>query len=314
MTIDGAQISIRDITNPSGVFQNGQRQLEYSTKYLLPLSGRLITEFDRRRSIKDMFSTKPVSPLKKTTSSLTQGAMSTVRDAESSVISNMPTIDKSTTSAPDWNGSTASRGVTRKRSEKTVGPSIASAKRSKSVAGVAAGAAAPGQQTLKGFFKSKTGLKKDNTNQIMADDIAGGLSADPLSRASGPSMNGHSNSQMVSDASTPKLDNPAVEEAAKPNDSPNRSRPGDTTDNETFVDPIVSKEDWTKLFTKKPIPRCEGHQEPCISLTTKKPGINCGRSFWICPRPLGPSGEKEKGTQWRCPTFIWASDRNSSGQ
>jgi AP endonuclease-2 len=46
-------------------------------------------------------------------------------------------------------------------------------------------------------------------------------------------------------------------------------------------------------------------------LTTKKPGMNRGRSFWICPRPLGPSGEKERGTQWRCSTFIWASDWNS---
>jgi AP endonuclease-2 len=82
-------------------------------------------------------------------------------------------------------------------------------------------------------------------------------------------------------------------------------------DNDTVVDPIVSKEDWSKLFTKKSAPLCDGHQEPCISLTTKKPGMNCGRSFWICPRPLGPSGEKEQGTQWRCPTFIWASDWKS---
>ncbi|KAJ5768024.1 hypothetical protein N7533_000607 [Penicillium manginii] len=78
------------------------------------------------------------------------------------------------------------------------------------------------------------------------------------------------------------------------------------------IDPIVSKQDWGKLFTKKPVPKCDGHQEPCISLTTKKPGMNQGRAFWICPRPLGPSGEKEKGTQWRCPTFIWSSDWNSS--
>jgi len=33
-----------------------------------------------------------------------------------------------------------------------------------------------------------------------------------------------------------------------------------------------------------------------------------GRSFFICPRPLGPSGEKEKDTQWRCGTFMWCSD------
>lgn len=91
--------------------------------------------------------------------------------------------------------------------------------------------------------------------------------------------------------------------------SPSKLRTDDST-----IDPIVSKEDWTKLFTKKAVPRCDSHQEPCISLTTKKPGMNRGRAFWICPRPLGPSGEKEKGSQWRCPTFIWASDWNSTSQ
>ena len=30
-----------------------------------------------------------------------------------------------------------------------------------------------------------------------------------------------------------------------------------------------------------------------------------------CHRPIGPSGQKESGTQWRCGTFIWASDWKS---
>lgn len=34
-----------------------------------------------------------------------------------------------------------------------------------------------------------------------------------------------------------------------------------------------------KLFTKPAAPRCEGHNEPCISLMTKKSRMNCGRSF-----------------------------------
>lgn len=73
-------------------------------------------------------------------------------------------------------------------------------------------------------------------------------------------------------------------------------------------DPIESKESWSKLFTKPIAPRCESHNEPCVTLLTKKPGINLGRSFWMCPRPLGPSGAKERNTQWRCQTFIWCSD------
>jgi hypothetical protein len=44
-------------------------------------------------------------------------------------------------------------------------------------------------------------------------------------------------------------------------------------------DPIQAKEDWSKLLGKRVVPRCE-HNEPCISLVTKKPGVNCGES---CP-------------------------------
>ncbi|KAI5290443.1 Class II abasic (AP) endonuclease [Ascosphaera aggregata] len=65
---------------------------------------------------------------------------------------------------------------------------------------------------------------------------------------------------------------------------------------------------WSKIMTPRQAPRCESHGEPCISLVTKKAGINQGRSFWMCRRPLGPRGTAEKGTQWKCPTFIWCND------
>jgi AP endonuclease 2 len=72
------------------------------------------------------------------------------------------------------------------------------------------------------------------------------------------------------------------------------------------------KNPWSKILRKQVIPKCEGHQQHCISMVVKSKGINRGRSFWICPRPLGPSGNKEKGTEWRCGTFIWFSDWNSA--
>ncbi|EED11556.1 conserved hypothetical protein [Talaromyces stipitatus ATCC 10500] len=72
---------------------------------------------------------------------------------------------------------------------------------------------------------------------------------------------------------------------------------GSTTEStdETVIDPIVSKESWSKLFAKKATPKCEEYQEPCIMLTTKKPGVNCGQAFWMCSRPLDPTGQKHKG-------------------
>jgi AP endonuclease-2 len=40
-------------------------------------------------------------------------------------------------------------------------------------------------------------------------------------------------------------------------------------------DPVEAKESWSKLLGKRVPPMCE-HDEPCISLLTKKPGVNRG--------------------------------------
>ncbi|PHH52112.1 DNA-(apurinic or apyrimidinic site) lyase 2 [Ceratocystis fimbriata CBS 114723] len=82
-------------------------------------------------------------------------------------------------------------------------------------------------------------------------------------------------------------------------------------DEERVYDPIEAKESWSGLLGNRRPPLCE-HNEACVSLKTKKPGMNCGRSFFMCARPLGPSGDKESGTEWRCGTFIWSSEWNRS--
>lgn len=45
-----------------------------------------------------------------------------------------------------------------------------------------------------------------------------------------------------------------------------------------------SRESWAKIFSKPQPPLCDGHGEECVQLTTKKPGVNYGRAFWICQR------------------------------
>lgn len=56
------EYSILDIMNPPSVFKDGIRQRNLdSTKDLLPLSGKLLPEFDKRRSIKDMLTRKHTS-------------------------------------------------------------------------------------------------------------------------------------------------------------------------------------------------------------------------------------------------------------
>lgn len=43
------------------------------------------------------------------------------------------------------------------------------------------------------------------------------------------------------------------------------------------------------------IPLCPGHSKPCMLLTTKKPGPNCGRTFYKCSVPND-----------QCDFFQWA--------
>lgn len=285
------EVHILDLMNPAGMFKDGVRQREYDTvKDVPPLSGKLLAEFTKRRSIRDMFSKKPAPP------KAAPAPMPTVTEPSTSVKNE--TTKTSSTVEDDMdrdlqlaieaskaemyshaNGRPASSQSPVKSAEKRRASASASpgkpTKRGKSGALTATSKGNKGQQSLKGFFQT------------------------------------HSKPAEVS---------PSKEEATV-TDPPNQtathqSPPSPPLATESFdCDPQASqdasKEGWTKLFSKKPAPRCE-HGEPCITLTTKKPGVNCGRQFWICPRPIGPSGQKEVGTQWRCGTFIWCSDWKGS--
>lgn len=171
-----------------------------------------------------------------------------------------------------------------------------------------------GQQSLNAFFKPKavptSGIDiashKEELSQSNTDKITSGR--DFLQTAK------------ITEVHTPGVESPK-NMTISPTHATSRTPEDETS---TFIslidsqsqssayDLVENKDSWSKLFTKPAAPRCESHREPCISLTTKKSGMNCGRSFWLCPRPLGPSGAKERNTEWRCPTFIWCSDWNST--
>ncbi|KAF3403851.1 hypothetical protein F1880_010170 [Penicillium rolfsii] len=309
---NGEVVHIRDIMNPPGTFKNGERQQEYSSQWMLPGSGRLLPEFDvdKRRSIKDMFARKPAPSLSRASSTASAIDKTPVTlDTEANALqSPTPNEKPPNPSAPSQ--IQPSNTLSRKRSQPVPATSV---KRSKSSATPSASTAAAGQKTLKGFFKPKpVGGSASSKSPLDSTKCNNQSSYDGTSS---PSKNRTNTSLITNTAGTtfqpfePGADTHSSTAAtSSTQSSPSKSQP------DTFIDPIVSKEDWNKLFTKKPAPRCDSHQEPCVSLTTKKPGMNRGRAFWICPRPLGPSGEKEKGTQWRCPTFIWASDWNSPSQ
>ncbi|CAI7606221.1 unnamed protein product [Penicillium discolor] len=300
------EVNIRDILNPPGMFNCGKRQQEYSNECALPASGRLLPEFDvdKRRSIKDMFARKPASiPSGSVELAATPANMPATQVTESTATH---TTVGSTDSARNGSTRIAERNqtpqiVSRKRSQPLP---TTFAKRPKSAALTSPSVSTAGQKTLTGFFKPKSVDVYEATRSPMASP---GPSTPSLNRKPSETPQEQGKALGINQQPPGSQEDIIRKEVDTSTEWPKASKFVD----DTIIDPIVSKEDWSKLFTKKPVPPCDGHQEPCISLTTKKPGMNRGRSFWICPRPLGPSGEKEKGTHWRCPTFIWASDWNS---
>jgi AP endonuclease-2 len=258
--IDGKVVDIRDIMS-AGMFKGGIRQREWSARDLLPTSAKLIPEFDRRQSIRDMFTKKPSLKAGESTFSNNSKAENDERTQIGSAAISLnentdfqPTIMASPAQQGTKRTTEASSSTAQPSTKRTAEPSsiVRPPKKGKSGAGSKSAAPAKGQpekgqSSLQGFFKSK------------------------VSQSDGPAD-------------------------VQPSQ-------------EYVVDPIVAKESWSKLLGKRTAPRCE-HNELCIILTTKKPGANLGRSFFMCPRPIGPSGQKEKNTEWRCGTFIWSSDWN----
>lgn len=291
---DGKDVHLKDLLNPKGMFQDGQRIREWTAKDLLPLSAKLIPEFDRRRNIKDMFFKKPASTHKPSATPST-GEAST----RNTIVSKPPSSpvgekDMLQSSQPDSSNPAASPAKRLagglKRTPSATSASSRPQKKAKTASGKEA-AMGKGQSSLMGFFKPKT------TNTTDQSPGSGDNNVDP------PGMDGSTETPSepaATNAHATTNGASQTDQDMQPPASPAK-----------FIDPIESKESWSKLLGKRVVPKCE-HGEDCISLVTKKPGVNCGRSFYICSRPIGPSGQKEKNTEWRCGTFIWSSDWTSS--
>jgi AP endonuclease-2 len=316
--IGGEEVDIRDIMS-AGMFESGVRQREWTTKDLLPLSAKLIPEFDRRRNIRDMFVKKPSmttgessfstkSAAEDSQEAKQAGALGTSQEESTPPADSQATMASSMTTVASQSQSTAMASPA-KSSIKRAAESSSSTSRplKKGKSGAVSKTAPPkgqsgkGQSSLMGFFKPKVpqsdgaaDSQSTSTSAIDGEsDTASGSASDPPTPA-----------QSATD-----FQNPPV---LSGNEFSSLSKPFNPADQKSVVDPIVAKESWSKLLGKRKVPRCE-HNEPCISLITKKVGENQGRSFYMCPRPIGPTGQKERNTQWRCGTFIWSSDWTGDG-
>lgn len=309
IVLDGKAVDLLDAMNPPDMFVGGQRQREYSMKDMLPLSGKLIPEFDRRRSIRDMFS-KPSLPTRPSTGLSIAVQECDLIPAQPDEPNDRRPVERETENLQIGESEPASPAPPMQdpASVKSASPGSGSGGNKRSVSEIStnrplkraksgSSAWAPdgtgkGQQSLKGFFKPKTTAPEEA--------VGNGIAAAAHSR-----QHGKPGAEVVEQASQSPL-----YDSKSSGTRPTGISQGSVQDQADVHDPVESKESWSKLFTKPAAPRCEGHGEPCVSLVTKKSGINCGRSFWMCARPLGPTGAKERNTQWRCQTFIWCSDWN----
>ncbi|GAA5907946.1 hypothetical protein JCM8208_004005 [Rhodotorula glutinis] len=88
------------------------------------------------------------------------------------------------------------------------------------------------------------------------------------------------------------------------------SAPSSTAGAPTAVVNAESASAWSSIFASKPPPLCEGHNEPSKLWTVNKTGINKGRRFFLCARPVGPGYDQGQAKlhvdpQFRCNFFQW---------
>ncbi|RYP82532.1 hypothetical protein DL769_001638 [Monosporascus sp. CRB-8-3] len=257
--IDGKEVHIKDIMNPEGMFRDGNRLRDWTTKDLLPMSAKLIPEFDRRQSIKDMFVKKPAM-VPKPSPTLAKEP-SPRKEQQSSETTPTPTQESSESPLPQPEslasapspGKPSNTGLKRTPSI----PASTSRPQKKAKGTLSREPSGKGQSSLMGFFKPKTtsspGNKADTEDQGNPLDE---LNSAPEGAASAEAREGMSyqqNAGAPKDASTP-------------------------TGTEKIFDPIQSKESWSKLLSKRVPPKCE-HGDDCISLVTKKAGANRGELF-----------------------------------
>ncbi|KAH6607330.1 family 1 AP (apurinic/apyrimidinic) endonuclease [Trichoderma cornu-damae] len=380
VTAEKVRVSLLNLVNPTGVVdRDGRRLRDWRPRDVLPSSARLIPEFDRRQSIRDMFAKRAGARPPGYSSPLAlQGVDASARLEEDSGGANLAESASSSSLglSDDANGHSAKSeplatglGPEAPPRAKRAAGSIdrarsPSPKRNKdkgldggastSLGAVgrrnvkSSSAVAKSQKTLKGFFFRPSSAKRmpEGGGSDVGSDVGADVSADvsanagansdalfscaqqqqttkPTEPTEGPPPSSH---QTLLAATIAHLPLGSVDDdwpatcpgSASPMEPAPESSPNPAGTDKVF-DPIQAKESWSRLLGRRMLPRCE-HNEPCISLVTKKPGVNCagkltfatGRSFYICARPLGPSGEKEKDSEWRCGTFIWSSDWNGS--
>ncbi|KAI7456590.1 hypothetical protein KC368_g53 [Hortaea werneckii] len=251
-------------------------------------------------------------PAKKPQESQTTNSITSKSKAEANSTSAIPSLPSNDAGEHPDPSSTESHAETDRSSLKEHKRKPASPVKTKPLKKQKTDAEAPkakGQQSLKGFFSKTTASPAKSAatedSERSRQELYGAATPAAQQHDTGPKAD------LLPRYETPEPPNGSQLSA---NDTENTISPASAISispshiNAKLAAVEQNQKSWSTLFSRPIAPLCEGHQEPCKTMQTKKKGSNQGRSFWMCARPLGPSGNKERGTQWRCPTFIWSSD------
>ena len=280
--VEGEEVAMLDVMSPSGMFEDGERKAEWKVQNVPAFSAKKLPEFDKRRSIKSMFGAAKAVPSKQEKQIEGQ-----VENAQDDASEKKDDEHPSATAATDKSQVSQQSEETTSLKRKSTATTKSPIKKQKSDASATKPGLGKGQASLKGFFQTQSRAPPSTTE---------------------PEPDQPTSPTHPSDApATIANHSPTTPPPEPSQQSPSRT-PSPSTLTTTLARTEATQKSWSTLFTKPRAPLCEGHAEPCKSMQTKKKGTNQGRSFWMCARPLGPSGEKERGTEWRCGTFIWVSD------
>lgn len=298
VALDDGEVALADIMSPPGVFVDGERVQEWRLQDAPAFSAKKMPEFDKRRSIMSMFSAakSPVKP------PITSSKGHSLTPFEQSSLP--PAIPPSSMDADASQKIDEGAGPSATKRKVSIGTKEKPSKRQKSEI---KSQNSNGQQSLKGFFKTQD---KPTNENVIKEEIKG-VQSNLMSNGVSPSKTLSPSDPMQNDDFTDNYTKPTSAQTPPPVDIASpvpTASPSPSEISNQLAANEQSQRSWNVLFAKPAAPMCEGHDEPCKTMQTKKKGSNQGRSFWMCARPLGPSGEKEAGTQWRCGTFIWCSD------
>lgn len=278
---DGIDVHITDVMNPADMFKEGRRLREWGTKDLLPQSAKLLTEFDRRRNIRDMFTKKsaqsrPKEVSNNTTTTDTPFNTPDLSDTQASVVALLSTsiaVPASANALSPPKFESPNKSVSRTTPIKRPSGSTTTQQNKKARAAPTKDKSklGPSQSSLMGFFKPKS-LPPSTSDQDQQEDGLPTVADEGAEQTSSP--RGPSSASMRPNDAT-AADGAEADAIA---DSENGAEGASGEDRDKVFDPIESKESWSKLLGKKrAAPPCE-HGEPCISYVTKKPGFNKGAS------------------------------------